>query len=46
MQGLDLDARRDLTAAIQADMAKALDAVTEGTHVRLTFHAQIASASR
>ena len=30
MQGLDLDARRDLTAAIQADMAKALDAVTEG----------------
>jgi ubiquinone/menaquinone biosynthesis C-methylase UbiE len=46
IQGLDLDARRDLTAAIQADMAKALDAVTEGTHVRLTFHAQIVSASR
>jgi SAM-dependent methyltransferase len=46
MQGLDLDARRDLTAAIQADMAKALHAVTEGDHVRLTFHAQIACASR
>ncbi len=46
MQGLDLDARRDLTAAIQADMAKALHAVTEGTHVRLTFHALIACASR
>jgi SAM-dependent methyltransferase len=46
MQGLDFDARRDLTAAIQADMAKALRAVTEGDYVRLTFHAQIASASR
>jgi SAM-dependent methyltransferase len=46
MQGLDLDARRELTAAIQADMAKALHAVTEGDHVRLTFHAQIACASR
>jgi SAM-dependent methyltransferase len=46
MQGLDLDARRDLTAAIQADMARALRAVTKGDHVRLTFHAQIACASR
>jgi SAM-dependent methyltransferase len=46
MQGLDLDARRTLTAAIQADMAKALHAVTEGDYVRLTFHAQIACARR
>ena len=46
MQGLDPDARRDLTAAIQADMAEALRTVTEGDHVRLTFHAQIACASR
>ena len=46
MQGLDPGARRDLTAAIQEDMAEPLRAVTEGNHVRLTFHAQIACASR
>jgi ubiquinone/menaquinone biosynthesis C-methylase UbiE len=46
MQGLDPDARRDLAAAIQADMAETLRTVTEGDHVRLTFHAQIAHARR
>src|SRR5918995_2924438 len=42
MQGLDPDARRDLTAAIEADMTETLRTVTDGDHVRLTFHAQIA----
>jgi hypothetical protein len=46
MQGLDPDARRNLTASIQAEMADALRSVTEGEHVCLTFHAQIAHACR
>ena len=46
MQGLDPGARRDLTAAIEADMAETLRTVTDGDHVRLTFHAQIAHARR
>lgn len=46
MQGLDPDARRDLTAAIEADMAETLRTVTDGDYVRLTFHAQIAHARR
>jgi SAM-dependent methyltransferase len=46
MQGLDPDARRDLTAAIEADMAETLRTVTDGDHVHLTFHAQIAHARR
>jgi ubiquinone/menaquinone biosynthesis C-methylase UbiE len=46
MQGLDPDARQELTAAIQAEMAEALRTVIEGDHVHLTFHAQIAHARR
>ncbi len=46
MQGLDPDARRDLTAAIEADMAETLRTVTDGDHVQLTVHARIAHARR
>ena len=46
MQGLNPDARRDLTVAIEADMAETLRTVTDGDHVHLTFHAQIAYARR
>jgi SAM-dependent methyltransferase len=46
MQGLSAAARRDLTAAIEDEMAEPLRAITEGDHVRLTFYAQIVHASR
>jgi SAM-dependent methyltransferase len=44
MQGLDPEARRDLTAAIAQEMADHLRAVTDGDEVRLEFHAQIVHA--
>ncbi|MGH2617785.1 MAG: class I SAM-dependent methyltransferase, partial [Thermomicrobiales bacterium] len=46
MQGLPPAARRELTAALQHDMAEPLRSVTEGDHVVLPFHALIARASR
>jgi SAM-dependent methyltransferase len=46
MQGLAPAARRELTAAIQQDMAEPLRTVTEGDYVRLPFHTLIAHASR
>jgi SAM-dependent methyltransferase len=46
MQGLAPAARRELTAAIQQDMAEPLRMVTEGDYVRLPFHTLIAHASR
>ncbi len=46
MQGLDPAARRELTAAIEQDMAEPLRAVTEGETVHLPFHVLIARASR
>ena len=46
MQGLDSSARRDLTAAIQQDMAEPLRAVTEGDFVHLPFEVLIARARR
>jgi hypothetical protein len=45
MQHLDATARQHLTVAIQDEMAEPLRAVTDGNHVHLTFHAQIAQAS-
>jgi SAM-dependent methyltransferase len=46
MQDLAPAARRELTAAIQQDMAEPLRMVTEGDYVRLPFHTLIAHASR
>jgi SAM-dependent methyltransferase len=46
MQGLDATARRELTTAIQQDMAKPLRGVTVGDAVHLPFHVLIARASR
>jgi SAM-dependent methyltransferase len=46
MQGLDPAARRELTTAIQQEMAEPLRAVTDGDAVQLTFHVLIARACR
>jgi hypothetical protein len=46
MQGLGPEARRELLAAIQDEMAEPLRAITEGDHVQLTFHALIVQAHR
>jgi ubiquinone/menaquinone biosynthesis C-methylase UbiE len=46
MQRLDLDERRELTAAIQSEMAEPLRAVTVGDHVHLPFHVHIAQGVR
>jgi len=46
MHGLDATARRELTTAIQQDMAEPLHAVTEGDFVHLPFHVLIARACR
>jgi ubiquinone/menaquinone biosynthesis C-methylase UbiE len=46
MQSLDATARQQLTAAIQHEMAAPLRLVTDGDHVRLPFHAQIALGGR
>jgi hypothetical protein len=46
MQGLDPTARRELTAALQEDMAAPLGAVTVGDEVHMPFHAQIARGRR
>lgn len=44
MQHLDAPARKDIVAAIAADMKAPLREVTEDNHVVIQFHAQIASA--
>jgi ubiquinone/menaquinone biosynthesis C-methylase UbiE len=44
MQGLDATARRDLTAAIQQEMAEPLRGVTVGDAVHLPFHVLVARA--
>lgn len=46
MQGLDSSARRDLTTAIQQDMAEPLSRVTIGSAVHLPFEVLIARAVR
>ena len=46
MQNLDPAARRDLTAAIEAEMAGPLREVTAGNEVHMPFYAQIARATR
>ena len=46
MQRLDAQARRELVAAIRADMEDPLRTATEGDHVVLPFHAYIARAER
>lgn len=44
MQGLAPEARRTLVAALEADMAPALQAVTRGDEVHLPFHARVFTA--
>jgi tRNA (Thr-GGU) A37 N-methylase len=46
MQRLDDHARQEITAAIQDDMKAALREITEGDHVVIQFHAQIARAEQ
>ena len=46
MQNLDPASRQELTAALQADMAEPLRAVTAGDRVHLPFQAHIAHATR
>ena len=46
MQGLDSTARRELTTAIQQDMAEPLSRVTIGNAVHLPFEVLIARAVR
>jgi ubiquinone/menaquinone biosynthesis C-methylase UbiE len=44
MQGLGAAERAALTAALQAEMAEPLRAVTRGTHVELMFHSHVVRA--
>jgi SAM-dependent methyltransferase len=46
MQGLDLAARRELTAAIAAEMAKPLQEVTDSGEVVMEFHTLIVRTNR